>query len=191
MTTRPPLTFALQALLVRHEAFMADASRDRAELTARIAYLESEKLRLEALNERVASENRALAEQLDVVNTGVASSDDRVHVLETSLKASQQSVRRLEIAASRAADMEKHISGLELELESAQDSMFATEEEVRSTARRWRAAERVVAELQDQLEQMECAASEERERQAEVIARMERQRELERELSSAAGRLKG
>ncbi|SPO07120.1 uncharacterized protein DNG_09814 [Cephalotrichum gorgonifer] len=180
-----------QALLVRHETYMADATRDRETLTARIAHLEAENLRLENLNAQTISENRSLLEQLETLNTSTAESDARTRVLEANLQASQQAVRRLEIAASRAADMERHISGLEAELEEAHESMFATEEEARGALRRWRAAERTVSDLQDQVEKMEKGAREERERQAEVIARMERQRDLERELGAAAGRLKG
>lgn len=83
--------------------------------------------------------------------------------------------------------MERHIEGLERELEGVQGELCGSEESARAAVGRWRAAERAVLDLQDQLERMERGAREEAERQAEVIGRLERQREL----SSAAVRLKG
>jgi len=187
----PSLTFALQALLVRHEAYMVDTERDRATLTSRIKQLETDKRELEAMNTRTIEENRALLDQLEELNNSVSESESRIQVLEASLQASEQTIRRLEITASRAADMERHITTLENDLEHAQNTLVNTEEESRSAVRRWRLAERTIADLQSQLDLMERGAREERERQAEVIDRMERQREIERELSTAAGRLKG
>lgn len=183
----PPLTFSLQALLARHESYITDTDRDRADLTTRIAFLESENTRLATLNVEKTAENRSLLDQLESLNTAIAESDGRIHALEASLQASRQSVRRLEIAAGRAADMERHIDGLEKELESAQELLFCSEDEARAAARRYRAAERSATDLQDQLERLEKAAGEEREQQAEAISRLERQREL----NSAAVRLKG
>ncbi|PKS07442.1 hypothetical protein jhhlp_006046 [Lomentospora prolificans] len=180
-----------QALLVRHEAYMADSERDRAELTSRIVQLETDKKELEAMNAKTIEENRLLLDQLEELNNSVAESDSRIHLLEASLQASEQTVRRLEITASRAADMERHIATLEQDLEHAQGTLVTSEEEARSASRRWRIAERTITDLQNQLELMERGAREERERQAEIIERMERQREIERELSTAAGRLKG
>lgn len=183
----PPLTFSLQALLARHESYITDTSRDRADLTARITALSSENARLATLNAEKTAENRALLDQLESLNTTIAESDGKIHALEASLQASRQSVRRLDIAAGRAADMERHIDGLEKELEGAQELLFCSEEDARAAARRYRAAERAATDLQDQLERLEKAAGEERDRQAEAISRLERQREL----SSAAVRLKG
>ncbi|CAI4214977.1 unnamed protein product [Parascedosporium putredinis] len=171
----PSLTFALQALLVRHEAYMADSERDRAELTSRIVQLETDKKELEAMNAKTIEENRLLLDQLEELNNSVVESDSRIHLLEASLQASEQAVRRLEITASRAADMERHIAALEQDLEQAQTSLMTTEEETRSASK----------------ELMERGAREEKERQAEIVERMERQREIEKELSTAAGRLKG
>lgn len=182
-----PLTFPPQALLSRHESYITDTNRDRADLTARISTLESENDRLASLNAEKAAENRALLDQLESLNATIAESDGRIHALEASLQASRQGVRRLEIAAGRAADMERHIDGLEKELEGAQELLFFSEEEARAAARRYRAAERAATDLQDQLERLEKAAGEERQRQAEAISRLERQREL----NSAAVRLKG
>lgn len=101
--------------------------------------------------------------------------------------ASQKSVHRLEIAARRAEGLERHISDLESDLDGMQDKLLESEEEKRGAVGMRRKAERSLVDLQDQMDRMEKGAQEEAKRQAEVIARLETQREL----NSAAVRLKG
>ncbi|KAM0333966.1 hypothetical protein ACHAQA_000984 [Verticillium albo-atrum] len=180
-----------QALLARHEAYMADAERDRLELTARIEQLETDKRELQAENARTVEENRALLDQLETLNNSVNSSDTRIHSLEATLLSSQQAVRRLEGAAVRAAELERHVALLEREQMQLQNTLISTESESRSALNRWKKAERGISELQEQLERMEKEAKDERERHVEAMGRVERQREMEKELNTAAGRLKG
>jgi hypothetical protein len=186
-----PLTFAVQALLVRHEAYMASASRDRLDLTARIEQLETDKRDLEATNARTISENRQLLTELEALNTSVAASDTRIKALQATLQSSQQTVRHLEAQANRAAEMERHIAALELEQMTLQNEVIRTTDEAKSAMQRWRKAERGIAGLQAQLETMEREAKEERDRHAEVLERLEKQRSMEKDLDTAAGRLKG
>ncbi|KAH6665256.1 hypothetical protein EV126DRAFT_436316 [Verticillium dahliae] len=185
------LTFSLQALLARHEAYMADAERDRLELTARIEQLETDKRELQADNARTVEENRALLDQLETLNNSVNSSDTRIQSLEATLLSSQQAVRRLEGAAVRAAELERHVALLEREQMQLQNTLISTESESRSALNRWKKAERGITELQEQLERMEKETKDERERHVEAMGRVERQREMEKELNTAAGRLKG
>ncbi|KAK1580607.1 uncharacterized protein LY79DRAFT_298756 [Colletotrichum navitas] len=180
-----------KALLARHEAYMADAERDRMSLTTRIEQLESEKVELQAENARTVEENRSLLDQLEMLNNTVQDSDIRIQTLEATLLSSHQAVRRLEGAAARAAEMERHIALLEQEQLRLQNTLITTESEARSAMQRWKKAERGISDLQEQLERMEKEAREERERHVEVLSRMERQREMEKELNTAAGRLKG
>ncbi|OHF01522.1 hypothetical protein CORC01_03278 [Colletotrichum orchidophilum] len=180
-----------KALLARHEAYMADAERDRISLTSRIEQLENEKVELQAENARTVEENRNLLDQLEMLNNTVQDSDIRIQTLEATLLSSHQAVRRLEGAAARAAEMERHIALLEQEQLRLQNTLITTESEARSAMQRWRKAERGISDLQEQLERMETEAKEERERHAEVLGRVERQREMEKELNLAAGRLKG
>ncbi|KAM0279208.1 hypothetical protein ACHAQH_004753 [Verticillium albo-atrum] len=180
-----------QALLARHEAYMADAERDRLELTARIEQLETDKRELQAENARTVEENRALLDQLETLNNSVNSSDTRIQSLEATLLSSQQAVRRLEGAAVRAAELERHVALLEREQMQLQNTLISTESESRSALNRWKKAERGITELQEQLERMEREAKNERERHVEAMGRVERQREMEKELNTAAGRLKG
>ncbi|KKA30003.1 hypothetical protein TD95_003831 [Thielaviopsis punctulata] len=187
----PALTFALQALLNRHESYMADAERDRLELVAQIERLQNDKLELEASNERTQQENKNLMDQIELLHVSVQDADTRIQQLEANLLSSQQTVRRLESATARAADMERQISVLEYEQDTLRGTLSKTEVENRDTMQRWRRAERSIVLLQEQIDRMEQEAKEERERHAEILGRMERQREVERELSTAAGRLKG
>lgn len=187
----PSLTFAVQSLLARHEAYMASAERDRLELTARIEQLERDNATLEAKNKQVTDENHTLREELDQLNDTVKDTETKMAFLETTLRDSQQEVRRLEIAAERAASLERQIAVLEEEQLVLQTSIVRTQEEARTTMYRWRQAEKGLSDLQEQLERMEKEAREERERHVEVVGRMERQRVMEKELNTAAGRLKG
>ncbi|KAK3683013.1 hypothetical protein B0T22DRAFT_433780 [Podospora appendiculata] len=187
----PPLTFALQTLLARHEAYMASAERDRAELTARIEQLENDNTALETRNKSVTDENQTLRDELDGLNELVSDADTKIDLLEATLRDSQREVRRLENAATRAASLEQQIAVLEHEQMVLQNTLVYTKEEARTAMHRWRHAERGINDLQEQLERMEKEAREERERHVEVLNRMEKQRIMERELHTAAGRLKG
>ncbi|KAF4960606.1 hypothetical protein FSARC_10420 [Fusarium sarcochroum] len=180
-----------QALLARHEAYMADAERDRLDLSSRIERLEMDKQELEAENALKIEENRNLLDHLELLNHTVSESDTKIKALEASLLSSQQAVRRLESAALRAEDAERHLSLLELETDELYHELRTSKEDARSHAQRFKEAQRGIMDMQDQLEQMEDEAREERERHAEVIGRLERQREVDKQLSTAAGRLKG
>lgn len=186
-----PLTFALQALLARHEAYMADAERDRLELTERIERLELDKHELEAENARKIEENRQLLDQLELVNTTVTESDTKIRSLEASLLSSQQTIRRLEAAAARAEDAERHLAVMEEEQVKLHSELRLSKEDARTHSQRCKEAQRGILDMQDQLDRMEKEAREERERHVEVMGRMERQREVEKQLDTAAGRLKG
>jgi hypothetical protein len=185
------LTFSLQALLVRHEAYMADAERDRLEMSSKIQKLEIDKRELEAQNAKTIEENRALLDQLEGLNTTVFESEAHIKALETTLQSTHQEIRRLEELASRTNDLEMQLVALEQEQEVLRRTVVTTEAEERSAIQRWKKAERHLMDLQDQLERIEREAREEKERHVEVLGRMERQRAVERELDTAAGRLKG
>lgn len=170
---------------------MVDAERDRAELIKRIGILEMDKRELEAENAKKIRENRALLDQLEVLNTTVADTDAHMKMLEASLQSSQQIIKRLEGAAERAEDMERHLAALEAEQAALQTNLVTSESEARTAIQRWKRAERGLADLQYQLDVMERESREEQERHQEILDRMERQRAIEKELNTAAGRLKG
>ncbi|KAI1120804.1 hypothetical protein F5Y10DRAFT_116365 [Nemania abortiva] len=180
-----------QALLARHESYMADAERDRNELTARIEQLESSNKELEAMNARMIEENRDLVDQLEALNTTAADSEAHVKSLEAALLSSQQTIRRLEAETARAEALERQIASLEEEQAELQGTLSLSRQEARSAVSRWKRAERGINDLQEQLERIEKEAREEREHHVEMMGRIERQREMEKSLNTAAGRLKG
>ncbi|KAI0423719.1 hypothetical protein F5Y09DRAFT_188155 [Xylaria sp. FL1042] len=180
-----------QALLARHESYMADAIRDRNELTARIEELEGDNKELEAMNSKMIEENRHLVDQLEALNTTITDSEAHIKSLEATLLSSQQTIRRLEADTSRAEALERQIASLEQEQAELQGSLFLSREEARSAVSRWKRAERGITDLQEQLERIEKEAREEREHHVEMMTRIEKQREMEKELNTAAGRLKG
>jgi hypothetical protein len=185
------LTFALQALLIRHEAYMVEAEQSRLEMSARIESLEIDKKKLEADNAKTIQENRGLLNQLEDLNSSVTDSEHHVKSLEATLQSTQQELRRLEGLAQRTHDLEVQLSAIEQEQVVLQQTVATTKAEERSAIQRWKKAERRLYEVQEQLEKIEREAREERERHVEVLGRMERQRTVEKELESAAGRLKG
>lgn len=185
------MEFSLQALLVRHEAYMADAEKERREMMVQIEELEGQKSGLKKTNESLVTENRTLLDQLEAINNAVAESDTRVTSLQTTLQSAQQEMQRLANLAAKTERLEQQLADFEREHEACQASLGVKEEAEKTATRRWQKSERALADMQDQLERIEQEAKEERERHVEVVGRMERRSAVEKELTSAAGRLKG
>lgn len=185
------MEFSLQALLVRHEAYMADAEKERKEMMAQIEELESQKHGLQKTNESLVTENRTLLDQLEAINTAVAESDSQVTNLQATLQSANQEMQRLSQLASKTERLEQQLATFEREHEACQANLDIKEEAEKTATRRWQKSERALVDMQDQLERIEQEAKEERERHVEVVGRMERRRAVEKELTSAAGRLKG
>ncbi|KAL7920764.1 hypothetical protein ACQKWADRAFT_149647 [Trichoderma austrokoningii] len=180
-----------KALLARHEAYMADAERDRLRLNSRIDRLQTDKEELEANNAAKSEENNQLLEQLEILNSTVLDSDAKIKSLEASLLSSQQAIRRLENAAARATEADQHLQILEVEQDKLTGELRASKEEARSHAQRFKEAQRGILDMQDQLERMEREAILERQRHEEMMEKVDRQREVEKHLDAAAVRLKG
>lgn len=186
-----PLMFSLQALLMRHETYIADSEKERRAMMAHIETLEMEKQTLEKKNTAVIEDNRGLLDQLEAVNNAVAESDAHVTSLQATLQSTQQELQRLAHLASRTERLEQQLADFERDQAEWQASLDTKEVSEKSAMRRWQQAERTLADLQDHIERIEKEAKEERERHVEVVGRMERRHAVEKELNSAAGRLKG
>lgn len=185
------LTFALQALLHRHESYIAEAEEDRQRLEASVNALEREKYQVQAENARIVEENRSLLEQLEGLNKAVSETDEHALSLTRALESTQAELRRVTIAASRAADLEAQLVLMETEQSKLEDKLSSIQENERSAVQRWKNAESTLRDLHDQVERIETEAREEREQHQELVQRLERKRAVERELDKAAGRLKG
>ncbi|KAK3632507.1 hypothetical protein LTR56_014414 [Elasticomyces elasticus] len=180
-----------QALLQRHETYIADSERERKAMTAHIEQLESEKVSLERKNATVIAENRDLLDQLEAINSAVTESDAHVTALQATLQSTQLELQKLASLAARTERLEQQLLEYEQEQATWETSLETKEQSERSAVRRWQHAERSLAGMQEQIERIEREAREERERHIEVVGRMERRHAVEMELTTAAGRLKG
>lgn len=185
------LTFSLQALLHRHESYMAEAQDDRRRLLSSIDALEHERHDVHAENARIAQENRALVDELDALNSSLADSDAQVNSLTVALEHTEAELRGVSVAAARAAALEVQLVQMETEQARMHEDLQGVQEDEKSAVQRWKRAEATLREVYEQVDQMEREARDERERHAEVVQRMQRRRTVERELDGAAGRLKG
>jgi hypothetical protein len=185
------MEFSLQALLVRHEAYMADAEQERLDMMGRIEELEGQKTGLQKTNETLVEENRSLLDQLEALNNAVTESDTRVLSLQSTLQSAQQEMQRLSHLAAKTERLEQQLADFERDHETFHTTLETKEQAEKEATRRWQKAERALADMQSQLDRIEQEAREERERHVEVVGRMERRRAVEKELTSAAGRLKG
>ena len=185
-----PLTFALQALLLRHEAYVADSERERHQMMDTIERLESEKLALEAKNAQTIKANRDLLDQLEQLNESICGSDAQIQALQDTLRSTEEELQRLSSLAARTQLLEAQLFDLEREQTRLQHNIDTKTVDERTAIQRWQKAERTLGDLQDQIDRIEREAREERERHVEVVARTERRMAVEGELSSAAARLK-
>src|SRR6266702_5135577 len=167
--SQTPLTFFLQALLVRHEAYMTDAEQERFLMTATIETLEQQKRELEERNTQTVEENRKLLDQLEGLNDAVAESDAQVKSLTSTLQSTQEELQRLFILAARTENLENQLAQLERDQAQLQDTLTASMEDERTAMQRWKKAERTIGDLQDQIDRIEREAREERERHVEVV----------------------
>lgn len=178
------LTFALKALLIRHETYVAEAESSRRQHEETIEHLQKDKHILEIENHRLIDENKDLSNHVDDLNCKISEWDIRIDSLEATLNATHMEMRRLENLASRTYDLEAQLLALEREQEELRQTITHTEAEESAAIRRWKAAEKKVVDLQDQLEKIESEAYDEKLRHKEVLRRMERQKAVDRELQS-------
>lgn len=185
------LTFALQALLVRHESHLAEAEAERLKMAATIDKLEDDKRELEQSNANIIAENRELLDQLENMNSQVCVSESEIQALAATLQSTQMELQRLNVLADRAAELETQLINIETEHAGLQSQFFNSQDQNRTAVQRWKKAEGTIAYLHEQIDKIEKEAREERERHMEVLGRLERRRAVERELENAASRLKG
>lgn len=175
------LTFTLQALLVRHESYIAEAGEERRQMASIIDQLERDKRELELANEKTIEENRELLDQLEHMNHTISTSDAYIQSLATTLRSNRQEIGRLAAVAARSTELEAQLLAIETEQISLQDQFASTQSDYQSAVHRWKNAERTISNLQEQVDRMEKEASDERERHEEVVNRFERRKAVERD----------
>ena len=185
------LTFMMQALLARHEAYMAEATEERCRMVGSIEKLEADKKELQISNTRIIEENRYLLDQLEEMNETASHSDAEIQSLNATLESTHKEIERLTVLAAQTSHLEAQLASLELEAADLHHQVSSREEEKKTAVQRWKGAERTISALQDQVDRIDREAQEERLRHAEIVKRLERRTVVERELENAAGRLKG
>jgi hypothetical protein len=191
VSTDSGLTFALQALLSRHESYVEQTQQENDRLTSRLTEIETERALLQDANEKVVAENRDLLLKLDTLNKSYSESDSTVKSLEALLHDTELEVRRLNALARRAEELEIHVHDMERERSIISRKLQDTEQESKSALTRWRESEKRLRQLEMEVEKIEWEAKMEMQKHQEVVSRLEKERLLERELGGAEGRLKG
>ncbi|KAK5950802.1 hypothetical protein OHC33_008185 [Knufia fluminis] len=184
------LTFALQALLDRHEAYVRDSQAEQARLSSYVADLEHEKSSLQDANHRMLVENRGLLQKLEDLNTDFGQSGKRVKELEDLVQDCEQEIRRLNGLTRKTQELELKMLDVERECAELTKQFEDGKSETRGTIARWKQSERKVHELEQEVQKIEWAARIDREKHEEIVARVARDRALERELGLSEGRLK-
>ncbi|KAF2681027.1 hypothetical protein K458DRAFT_344246, partial [Lentithecium fluviatile CBS 122367] len=179
-----------QALLVRHETYVAESERERKHMLSTIGSLEQQKLNLEAQNAQTIKANRHLLDQLEQLNEAVASSDAHCQELEDALHSSEEEIQRLSSLVARTQNLERQLIDLEREQSELQTSLELKTGEERDAVRRAREAEATINHLQDEIDRIDKESRKERKKHEDLQKRMERQLAVERELATGAGRSK-
>ncbi|KAK5100297.1 hypothetical protein LTS08_005045 [Lithohypha guttulata] len=179
-----------QALLDRHEAYVKESQAEQARLANYVHDLENEKASLQNENYRVVNENRELLQRLEDLNTDFGESGQRVHDLEHLLQDREQEVRRLNGLIHKAQELEVKVLDMEKERAELTKEVEEKQQQTRSTIVRWKESELRIRQLEQEVQKIEWAARLDRERHEELVARMERDRALDRELGLSEGRLK-
>ncbi|RMZ81777.1 hypothetical protein DV738_g1964, partial [Chaetothyriales sp. CBS 135597] len=180
-----------QALLSRHECFVAKAREENDRLSATIAELQAKREELQTANERIVAENRELVEQLDAINASYKSSDEAAKNLEQQLRCVELEIGQLAIRARRAEELEACVQDLHLERTTLEGKLHEAEVESRTMLARWRQSERKIKQLESELDKIEWESKLQREKHDDAVARLEHERVVDRELSGAEARLKG
>ncbi|KEQ67831.1 uncharacterized protein M437DRAFT_11199, partial [Aureobasidium melanogenum CBS 110374] len=180
-----------KALLVRHEAYVAEAEEQKALMDAEITRMTEEKKELEANNATLIEENRNLLDQLEGLNNAAVESDAHTQSLTATLQQTQAELHRLNTLAARTERLEREVEEYEQEQAILHATLAHKTESEKAATLRWQDAERKLAAMESQLERIEREAREDKERHVEIVARMERQRVVEKELDTVPGRLNG
>lgn len=191
ISTTMSLTWSLQALLVRHEAYVAEAEEQKALMDAEVTRMTEEKKELEANNATLIEENRNLLDQLEDLNNATLESDAHTQSLTATLQQTQAELHRLNTLAARTERLEREVEEYEQEQAILHATLAHKTESEKAATLRWQDAERKLAAMDSELERIEREAREDKERHVEIVGRMERQRVVEKELETTPGRLNG
>lgn len=185
------LTFALQALLARHEEYMAEAEEERRKMAMNVEKLELDKRQLQDTNRIQIEENVKLKKELETLGKIASESDRHVANLNSTLETTHQELRKLSSFAIRATDLERQLIANESERGNLQYQLTVCENDGQSAIQRCTNAERTIERLQDQLDRIDVEARDERERHVDMVARLEKRRTVEEDMEGTVLRSRG
>jgi chromosome segregation ATPase len=162
------LTFMLQALLARHEAYVAESEKERRRMMEKIERLEHDNTELEDSNRRTVQENRDLLNQLEALNNAIKESEGKTQSLTEVLHATETELQSMNSLAARTSLLQSQLSQLEEDLNAANSVVATTREEQKFAILKWHEAEKTIESLQLQMEKIEHDAKEEQDRHADV-----------------------
>ena len=172
------LTWSLQALLVRHETYVAEAETERKHMREELDRVTTDRDALQTQNLEVIEENKQLLQQLESANSTVQDSETHVKSLAATLQSAQEEVQRLNALARRTQTLEADLERFELEQARLRTSLSNKTEDERAAHLRWQTAERSLAAMEEHVRAIEEQAKSERDHHVEVVARLERLRQI-------------
>ncbi|KAL9057306.1 MAG: hypothetical protein Q9162_002380 [Coniocarpon cinnabarinum] len=145
-----------QALLERHETYVAQAEARHAADSQALTDLSASVERLEAQNEQLRSENDGLAFQAKELAGALRDGETNVENLTNTLKDTQDELARMRVMAARADRMEQQLIQLEMEFKNLQSQVDQSAEDERQANARWHVSQRALKELQLQIDYIEA-----------------------------------
>lgn len=176
------LILVLQALLARHEQYVAGAENERSRMRDAISRFERTNKELESTNTRLRDENRRLEDHIDDINVAAMESESQIKTLETSLNSTQHELKRWKHRGTLTESLEEQLLQLETEQSNVQSELVISKEDQRMAQQRWHATQYTVRELEAQIESIERDAEMERQRHQEHVERIERQATVQRHM---------
>lgn len=184
------LTWSLQALLVRHETYVADAEQQLHDLRCQIDGLDADRSDLQLQNVTLLDENKSLRDKLHSANGTVSESEAHITSLTATLESAQLELHKLDTLVARTETLEKDLIKHERERERTRTTLVlrtqTLEKEVEQHERersqmqaalalrteqehiankRWQTAEGNLAALERRLEVIEADAINNRQQQ--------------------------
>lgn len=144
-----------QALLVRHQDYVATAENDKAEMRSEILEL-TERLKLaDSESAKISDNNSQLIKQMSIVNDSLFVSEAKVEQLTRTLQDQHSQLTKVNNKATKTEGLESQITMLESAQENLQQECHNAMQEKRLAEARWRKTERMLEKLTVQYEKLE------------------------------------
>lgn len=164
------LSWSLQALLVRHETYVAESEEERATLRTTVASLTDDNERLQSEREALTAHNKSLLCQVDIANNATAQSDIHIASLQTTLLSAETELIKLDDLVRRTAQLEHELEQHELDRAAINSTLALRTQQEQLATERWQTAEKNINTLEQRLRAIEADAKFEKLRQRSSFA---------------------